>query len=1607
MANDPRKIFMGTLTDKKNNAINLVCDLIGKRQKEPRCATMQQLARLYYAESVPAELLQFNTDNLYGALSSLWDCAKLRHKDQVNIRIYNPNYEEHQWHTSHTIVDVVCDDKAFLVSSITNALVHLGHTIHITTHPVVAIERDDKGKITSMSPFTGKADSANLEAIMRFEIDQQNDSDSVTEIMTTLTGIINDVRLVVDDWVPMRDKLVSIIDTCEDQNLPIVTEDLMENIAFLRWVADNHFTFIGYRAYALKKDTITGLCSLTPQKGTGLGSFRDHNCSAKSLLPKTLSPQNSDLALRNNMLVMTKSTSRSTVHRAVNFDYLGLKRFDSQGNVIGEERFYGLYSSAAYTAQIDKIPLLRRKAQDLRERIELLPNSHKGKALQHILNNYPRDEMLQATVDELDPIIRGVLDTQERHNLRLFLRLDTFGRFATALVYVPRERFNTQLRIRMQNILIQEFTGSSVDFDVMFSAQPLARVQLTVHGKDIHNLPFDINDIEQKMRDAMLSWSDHLHHTLNEKRSEAEANNLFKQYGQAFPLAYQENFSSQVAVMDLIRLQKISADNPLSTYLYRSVHQSDQSLNFKVFGHGKAKALSDVLPILERMGVKVINAYPYTIKPLAVLDKWIIDFVIEIDPQVNLNRANVKERFQEAFSQIYSGRVANDRFNGLILAANLTWQQTILMRAIGSYLLQVQVPFSQAYMQSSLVRNADITHILVRLFEARFDPNNEQSEDLVDRLQEDISLALEQVSNLDEDRIVKHFLAVIMAMLRTNYFQTDNNGNRHEYLSCKLDPSQIPGVPLPLPKYEIFVYSTWVEGVHLRGGKVARGGLRWSDRQEDYRTEVLGLAKAQMVKNAVIVPLGAKGGFVCKQLPATQDREILMAEVIRSYSTFIQALLDITDNIINKRVIAPKQVRRFDLVVAADKGTATFSDLANSISEKNNFWLGDAFASGGANGYDHKKMGITARGAWESVKRLFAEQGRDCQSQDFTVVAVGDMAGDVFGNGMLLSKHVCLQAAFNHLHIFIDPTPDVSASFIERRRLFNLPRSSWTDYESKLISKGGGIFERSAKSIKLSPQMQSMMGTDTKKMTPNELIHALLKMPVDLFWNGGIGTYVKASSENHSDIGDPANDNLRVNGNQLGAKVIGEGGNLGFSQHGRIEFAQAGGYINTDAIDNSAGVDSSDHEVNIKILLSQLVDAGDMTVKQRNTLLASMTDEVGELVLSHNYHQSLVLSIAEGQASLRLSDHKRLIHSLEKQGRLNRILEGLPSDANMDERARVQAGLTRPEISVLLAYSKMRLFDELMAADIGNDTYLARSLEQYFPKVLSEKYPVAITSHPLGSEIIATHVTNQIGNRMGSTFGNYLQEEMGAEAGDMARAFTAACDIIDARSLWYELDRVTLIIEYKKSMDLHKNIQTLLEDLTLWLLNQHKGQPIQTMVDQYQKPIAIYYSKLSNLLPQEAKHRLNTQADELIAMGMEAETSLRFSQLEFLYHGLDVARVARECETKVITAAQIWYQLYEKFQGDWLNQAITNLPIKDQWQRKARGSLKQEFEASLAQLTQAVIVGSQGQEWELQNQALIERCLATLSELQSNTNINLAMLSVAVREIAKLKVIST
>lgn len=1598
---------MPSLSDQKDSSIALVSDCIQKRYQGEDAKLLQQFSALYFAEGIAAELLKLSSDQLYGAIHSLWNTVKFRTPNAVNVRVYNPSLEDDHWHTSHTVIDVVCDDKAFLVSSITNCLTHLGHTIHMTTHPVVAIERAQKGKVTNISPFTGKAESEHLEAVMRFEIDQVTGAHELNKIATAIESVIQDVGLAVQDWSAMRHKLVAIIDSMANKNAALPNEILNEQIAFLQWLANNHFTFIGYRVYALSKDADTNAYVLTPKKGSGLGTLRDENCHPHSLKPIILSEQIAALALNQDPLVMTKSAYRSSVHRPVNFDYLGLKQFNESGQVIGEERFYGLYSSAAYTARIDEIPLLRRKASAIRSHIEQLPNSHKGKALQHVLNSYPRDEMLQASVEELYPIIQGVLQTQERHQLRLFMRFDAYEKFATALVYVPREKFNTDLRIKMQQILMQELDALSVDFNVMFSEQPMARVQLTVHGNQINHTDFDQQGVQAQMEAAMLSWNDHLHQALNDQYGEEKGKQLLTQYNHAFPLAYQERFSAQIAVVDLASLQKIDTHYPLITHLYQPDDKCEGKLAFKVLGYGKAKALSQVLPILERMGVTVINAHPYAITTKLGIQHWIIDFDIEVNHQVDPNNANLKERFQNAFNQVYLGTVNNDRFNSLVLTANLTWQQAVLMRAINAYLQQIQVPFSQTYIQSALIQNANITQLLVQLFEARFDPNTQNRGSLTKATQQAINKALDEVSNLDEDRILKYFLALIMAMLRTNYYQHDENGHRLKYLAYKIDPSLVPGVPLPLPQYEIFVYSTWVEGVHLRGGKVARGGLRWSDRKEDYRTEVLGLVKAQMVKNAVIVPVGAKGGFVCKALPDTDSREELMNAVKHSYSTFIQALLDITDNIVDKAIAPPQNLVRYDdddpyLVVAADKGTATFSDLANSISEKNSFWLGDAFASGGENGYDHKKMGITARGAWESVKRLFLEQGRDCQSQDISVVGVGDMAGDVFGNGMLLSKHICLQAAFNHLHIFIDPNPDAASSFKERERLFAMPRSSWQDYNQNLISKGGGIYDRFAKSITLTQEIQKMLGTSLEKMTPNELIHCLLKMPVDLFWNGGIGTYVKASTENHVDVGDPANDSLRVNGCELGAKVVGEGGNLGFSQLGRIEFSRAGGFINTDAIDNSGGVDSSDHEVNIKILLSQLVDAKHMSLSQRNKLLASMTDEVGELVIKHNFHQSLVLSIALGQASDCLSDHKRLIHSLEQQGRLNRAIEGLPSDASIDELARSQSGLTRPELAVLLAYSKMYLFDELMASNIGDDPYLADSLKAYFPKKLSQDYPQAMASHPLRNEIIATHLTNKIGNRMGATFGNYVKDEVGACASDMARAFTGACDILHTKGLWTDLDKVTLNLPYSNFLAIHERIQLLLESVTLWLLSHHQGESIQTMVDLYKQPLAQYTSQLSRLVTEDMGQKMHAQATQFLAYGFMAESSLRLSQLELLYHGLDIARIAAQCETDVISAAKIWYALHHKLQGHWLNQAIAKLPSQDPWQRKAKASLKHEFENSLAQLTQTLINHDQSQLEVFVNQDKFKHCLGIVGEIQTNTNVNLAMLSVAVNEITKL-----
>ncbi len=1002
--------------------------------------------------------------------------------------------------------------------------------------------------------------------------------------------------------------------------------------------------------------------------GTGLGILRETDQKPHSLSFAKLPPEVRSLAHAANLLNLTKANSRSTVHRPSYLDYVGVKRFDAEGEATGERRFLGLYAFSAYSVSAFEIPIVRRKVGYVLERAGFPEGSHNEKDLLEILETYPRDELFQIEKEELFEIAMGILHLQERQRVRLFVRRDTYGRFFSCLVFVPRDRYNTGIREKMQEILQRAFDGTNVEFNVRLSESVLARLHFIVYVAPGENPDYDASAIEERLAETTRSWTDNLYEALIEHFGEERGIELFHKYRDAFPPGYRDGFLPRTAVADIARIEELESEEDIEMSLYHPLEEPENFLGFKLFRLGEQTSLSGILPLLEDMGVEVVDERPHKIEPAGSQSVWIYDFGLLQEADGELQTGEVREIFQNAFARAWRGTVENDEFNRLVLRARLTWRQVTVLRAYCKYLRQAGTTFSQNYMEDALFANPHIARLLVELFEARLDPSRQaRAEAETERLRGEIEEALDEVVSLDEDRILRNFLNVTLATVRTNYYQRTPEGEPKPYLSFKFDPSEILVLPLPRPKFEIFVYSPRMEGVHLRGGRVARGGIRWSDRREDFRTEVLGLMKAQMVKNAVIVPVGAKGGFVVKRPPTQGGREALQDEVIGCYKTLIRGMLDLTDNLAGDRVVPPEDVVRYDeddpyLVVAADKGTATFSDIANSISADYGFWLGDAFASGGAHGYDHKEMGITAKGAWESVKRHFRELGMDIQNEDFTVAGIGDMSGDVFGNGMLLSRHIKLVGAFNHLHIFLDPDPDPETSFQERERLFKLPRSSWSDYDESLISEGGGVFSRTAKSIPLSPEVREMLGVEEETLTPNEVIRALLKAKVDLLFNGGIGTYVKSSEETNADVGDRTNDAVRVDGGELECRVVGEGGNLGFTQRGRVEYALGGGRIYMDAIDNSAGVDCSDHEVNIKILLDSVVEDGDMTEKQRNELLVEMTEEVGRLVLRDNYEQTRAISNALALAHPMIDVHIRYIRALEEAGSLNRELEFLPSD---------------------------------------------------------------------------------------------------------------------------------------------------------------------------------------------------------------------------------------------------------------------------------------------------------------------------------------------------------
>ncbi|MFI2318137.1 NAD-glutamate dehydrogenase [Streptomyces sp. CB00072] len=1602
----------------------------------------------YYLHTAPEDLSGRDPVDVFGAAASHYRLAENRPQGTANVRVHTPTVEENGWTCSHSVVEVVTDDMPFLVDSVTNELSRQGRGIHVVIHPQVTVRRDVTGKLIEvLSGGPGLPKSANgrkagkgakaelphdalVESWIHVEIDRETDRADLQQITADLLRVLSDVRETVEDWGKMRDAALRIADDLPGEPLDdLADEEVEEARELLRWLAADHFTFLGYREYELKDSD-----ALAAVPGTGLGILRsDPHHSEDEAHP--VSPSFDRLpadarakAREHKLLVLTKANSRATVHRPSYLDYVGVKKFDAKGNVVGERRFLGLFSSAAYTESVRRVPVIRRKVAEVVEGAGFSYNSHDGRDLLQILETYPRDELFQTPVDQLRSIVTSVLYLQERRRLRLYLRQDEYGRYYSAIVYLPRDRYTTGVRLRLIDILKEELGGNSVDFTAWNTESILSRLHFVVRvpaGTELpHLTDADADRIEARLVEAARSWADGFQEALTAELGEERGAELQRQYGHSFPEGYKADHSPRAAVADLIHLETLKqGEKDFALSLYEPVGAGPGERRFKIYRTGEQVSLSAVLPALQQLGVEVVDERPYELRCADRTHAWIYDFGLRM-PLANGNGGyladDARARFQEAFAAVWKGEAENDGFNALVLGAGLNWRQAMVLRAYAKYLRQAGSTFSQDYMESTLRNNVHTTRLLVSLFEARMSPSRQSAgTELTDGLLEELDGALDQVASLDEDRILRSFLTVIKATLRTNFFQHTEDGTPHSYVSMKFDPQAIPDLPAPRPAYEIWVYSPRVEGVHLRFGKVARGGLRWSDRREDFRTEILGLVKAQMVKNTVIVPVGAKGGFVAKQLPdLSVDRDAWLAEGVAAYRTFISALLDITDNMVAGEVVPPADVVRHDeddtyLVVAADKGTASFSDIANEVAVAYGFWLGDAFASGGSAGYDHKGMGITARGAWESVKRHFRELGHDTQTEDFTVVGVGDMSGDVFGNGMLLSEHIRLVAAFDHRHIFIDPNPDAATSYAERRRLFDLPRSSWADYETGLLSAGGGIHPRSAKSIPLNSHVREALGIDpsVSKMTPADLMQTILKAPVDLVWNGGIGTYIKAVSESNADVGDKANDAIRVNGEDLRAKVVGEGGNLGATQLGRIEFARSGGRINTDAIDNSAGVDTSDHEVNIKILLNGLVRDGDMTVKQRNKLLADMTDEVGALVLRNNYAQNVALSNASAQAPSLLHAQQRFMRRLERDGALDRALEFLPADRHIRELLSNGKGLSQPELAVLIAYTKITAADELISTVLPDDPHLQKLVHAYFPSELRERFPEAVDGHALRREIITTVLVNDTVNTAGSTFLHRLREETGASIEEIVRAQFTAREIFGLSRVWDAVEALDNKVAADVQTRIRLHSRRLVERGARWLLgNRPQPVAIAETIEGFRDGVARVWDELPKMLKGADLDWYHSILDELTAAGVPDELAVRVAGFSSAFPALDIVAIADRTGQDPLEVAEVYYDLADRLRITQLMDRIIELPRADRWQSMARASIREDLYAAHAALTSDVLSVGNGSStpeerflaWESKNAAILARSRSTLEEIQGSDAFDLANLSVAMRTMRTL-----
>ncbi|NBX85416.1 MAG: NAD-glutamate dehydrogenase [Gammaproteobacteria bacterium] len=1608
-----------TMHSDKQKILNAVCEQILKKLPNKEAKLCAEFTNQFFSTMSTDDIKAWTVDNLYGAALNFWSLLEKNHYDESKIKIYNPDFDRYGWQSTHTVIEVLTRDMPFLVESLRMCINRMGLALHLVIHMGgIRLVRNAKHEITSiLSKDDTSKKEYQIEAPIFFLVDRQTDPAALQQLQNEISNVLNDTQVVVKDWMAMRERLVSAVGQMDSYPKCINKEDILESQEFLKWLENHHFTFLGVCDYEMVKEGHHQV--LKPIRGTGYGILSEGRSEVQSIQLSKLPSEAQKLFLSSQILIVAKSDLKSKVHRETCIDYIGIKQFNDKGEVVGERRVYGLFTSAAYFTYIRDIPLLRQKVQRILKQSKLDPRSHAGRILINILETMPRDDLIQGSDEELLQITQGIFHLQDRKRIRLFARSDIFDRYVSCLVYVPKELYNTHFRKSIEHIFEENMQVASIDFSTMFSESILARIHFLIHLKPGASHPTQkiLDKIEKKLIEVGRTWLDDLQTYLYDAVGEEHGNLLFNRYKNAFSPSYTSYFTPRTAVVDIKYLESLKEDAKLQMNFYRSLDEVEGHFKLKFYQKNSTIPLSDVLPIIENMGLRAISERPFSL----LLDdgqvSWVNEFAIFYPNTLQHEIDNIRENFQDAFLKIWSGEAENDGFNKLVLAAGLTWRQVSMLRAYAKYLKQLGVTYSHDYIESALVHQVQITQKIAKLFELRFFPDvHHERQEAMDMLLADIHQELDSVENLDEDKIIRLFLSLIQETLRTNFFQLTADGHSKTYLSFKFNSKNIPGMPKPYPKYEIFVYSPRFEAVHLRCSDVARGGLRWSDRKEDFRTEVLGLMKAQQVKNAVIVPNGAKGGFVPKLLDKLTTREEISAEGVLCYQSFIRGLLDITDNLVNGEVVKPARVVPYDgndpyLVVAADKGTATFSDYSNAISKEYNFWLGDAFASGGSNGYDHKKMGITAKGAWESVKRHFYYLGKDIQNTAFTVVGIGDMAGDVFGNGMLLSEHIQLVAAFNHMHIFLDPNPDTAVSFKERKRMFELPRSTWMDYNPKTISSGGGVFSRSAKFIPISTEVRARFGIEQDRLEPNELIKILLTSPVELLWSAGIGTFVKATGETNLEVGDRTNDMIRVNAKALQCKVVGEGGNLGFTQRGRIEFALRGGRIYTDFIDNSGGVSCSDKEVNIKILLDGLVKSGDLTLKQRDQLLLEMTDEVSELVLKENKQQTKAISLWASQSARQIDMHIRYLNGLEKAGKIDRHIEFLPSEHELLERKLKKVGLSIPEIAVLYCYSKILLKESILSTKDIDEQIFKDILVDYFPSALGKNYIDAMQSHPLKREIIATKVSNLIVNEMGFTFIYRLQDETGAPISAIVNAFLISRTILNMDDIWSQLQDIQEQIDAENMTNVMMMYVRLLRRLTRWLLrSERRCLNIEATIEKYRQGMDEFQSSISNFLSPRYRTQFDERVKKFKSQNFTDSLAKSLASVDYLFSSYDLLEISNQRKVSMECACSAFFLVGDVLDLEFVRKLVIQHPTENHSEALARESIRDELDAQQRLLTESVLVENDTvdaftqrlKEWSVVHSTLIERWKQLLNQMKTSRQLNYTVFYVATRELLDL-----